>query len=153
MSTTPRIIFLLAVEAFVASCTRAPKLSDEEFIQWVQVDGLCHEDHATQDGRYSGELVHWRNKVTGVSKRYGSVHNLDSMRPEAMAAEIHQPNRYRPPFSIEFGDITASVFQSPTFVLHGVSDDLKSGAGYEATCNLTVKRRLDHLPSNEERKS
>jgi hypothetical protein len=117
----------------------------------VQVDGSCQEDHTTQSAHYAGELVHWRNKATGASQRYGSVENLDAEKPEAMAAEIQRPNRYRPPFIIEFGDIAASDFQSQTFVLHGVSDDPNHGAGYEATCNLAVKRRLDHLPSNDER--
>jgi hypothetical protein len=149
----PTILFLLAIGALATSCAQAPEPPGEEFVEWVQVEGSCQEDHATRGGRYAGDLVHWRKRATGVSARYGSVENLDAMSPEAMAAEIQQPNRYHPPFSIEFNDIAASDFQSQNFVLHGVSGDTKHDASYEATCKLTVKRRLDHLPSNEERKA
>ena len=152
MSETRRILFLFAIGALAIGCSRAPKPPVMEFVEWVQVDGSCQEDHAVQGGRYAGELVHWRNKATGVSARYGSVENLDAASPEAMAARIQHPNRYWPPFIIEFSDITASDFQSQISVLHGVSDDPNHGAGYETTCNLAAKRRLDHLPSDAERK-
>jgi hypothetical protein len=151
MSRIPGILFLLAVGALLASCSQAPKPPIMEFVEWVQVDGSCQENHATEGAHYVGELVYWRNKATGVSLRYGSVHNFDAMNPEAMAAEVQHPNQYHPPFTVEFGDIVAGDFQSQTMVLHGVSDDPKHRAGYEATCSLAVKRRLDHLPSNDER--
>lgn len=152
MSGLREIVCVLTLAALVTSCTQDPKPTAYEFVEWVQVDGSCQEDHATQAAHYGGELVDWRNKATGVSNRYGSVNNFGSMSAQAMLAEIQQPNRYRPPFSIEFRDIAARDFQSQTFVLHGISDDPNHGAGYEATCNLTVQRRLDHLPSDKERK-
>lgn len=129
-----------------------PKLPGHEFIEWVAVGGTCQEDHATQGGHYAGELVHWRDMATGISTRYGSVESLDATSVEAMTDEVQHPNRYHPPFSVDFRDIAASYFQSQAFVLHGVTDDLKHVAGYAATCNLSVTRRLDHLPSDKERK-
>jgi hypothetical protein len=153
MSDSRAILWMLVCGALVSSCTQDPKPTPYEFVEWVQVDGSCQEDHATQGGHYSGDMVHWRNKATGVSRRYGSVNNFDSSSPEAMLAEVKQPNRYHPPFSINFDNVAASDFQSQSFVLHGVSDDTNHGGGYEATCRLTVQRRLDHLPSNEERRA
>jgi hypothetical protein len=151
----PRLrAFLLApaLGALVASCSEdARPVVAHEFVEWVQVDGTCQEDHATQAGHYNGDLVHWRNKVTGASDRYGSVSNWDSASVEAMADLIKHPSKYHPPFSVEFSDISATDFQSQTFVLHGISDDTEHNAHYETTCNLSVQRRLNHLPSNKER--
>lgn len=152
----PRLRALLlapALGALITSCTEDHKpVAAHEFVEWVQVDGSCQEDHAKQAGHYYGELVHWRNKVTGASDRYGSVTNWDSMNELAMRDLGERPNKYHPPFMIHFGDITASDFQSQTFVLHGVSEDTNHNAHYEATCDLTVQQRLDHLPTDKERK-
>jgi len=146
------IAFVLAFGALVASCTQDPKPAAYQFVEWVQVQGSCQEDHATQGGHYSGELVEWRNKATGVSSRYGSVENWALTSVEAMDSEIQHPNRYHPPFSVEFRDIAANGFQSQTLLLHGLSDDPNHGGGYETTCKLNVQRRLDHPPSDKERK-
>lgn len=154
MSGSRGILCVLACGALVAGCTQDPKPSAHEFVEWVQVDGSCKEDHVTQGGHYSGDLVHWRNKATGVSSRYGSVENMEW--EEALIAEIQHPDhRYHPPDSIGFEDIAASDFQSQTFVLHGISnflqDERSRDPRYAATCTLTVQRRLDHLPSAKER--
>ena len=154
MADPRRTLFVLAFGALMTSCTQDPKPAPFELVEWVQVEGSCQEDHATLAAHYGGELVHWRDKARGASMRYGSVSNADSMKDQAMLAEIQHPNRYRPPFGIEFSDIAASDFQSQDLVLHGVSvsDDPKHGAGYEATCKLIVQQRLNHLPSNKERR-
>jgi hypothetical protein len=70
----------------------------------------------------------------------------------AIAATSGGTTPYHPPFSVDFGNISASDFQSQTFVLHGVSEDTTHNARYETTCSLTVQRRLDHLPTDKERK-
>jgi hypothetical protein len=135
----------------VASCTENPKPPAHEIVEWVQVEGSCHEDHATQAGHYSGDLIHSRNKATGVSNRGGVVSNPALMDEAAMQAQREHPARYQPPFSIYFSNIAAADFQSEHMVLHGFSDANEDGSGYEATCNLTVQRRLDHQPSKKER--
>lgn len=150
MSAHP-IPCMLACSVLVMGCSQSAKPSPFQFVEWVQVDGVCQEDHANEAGHYSGELVDWRNKSTGASSRYGSVINFDSMDVNTMAAEIRQPYRYHPPFSVDFNSIAASDFDAQAMVLHGVSDDPKHGGGYAATCHLTVQRRLDHLPTDKER--
>jgi hypothetical protein len=78
--------------------------------------------------------------------------NLDAGSEQAMVDLTKRPTKYHPPFSVDFGNIRASDFQSQTFVLHGVSEDTTHNARYETTCSLTMQRRLDHLPTDKERK-
>jgi len=145
----------LALGILLVGCTQepAPKPASREVVEWVQVEGTCQEDHATQAGRYAGDLVQWRNKATGALSQYGSVNNLDSSNENVMMDAIQHPEHYHPPSSVDFADVAAADLQSQSFQAHGISEDVVShGGGYDTTCNLTVQRRLDHIPSDAERK-
>ena len=153
MERSITISLMLALGGLIVGCSEKPKASPYEFVEWIDVGGVCQEDHATLFGHYSGDLVHWRNKTTGESDRYGSVVNTDGEDPALMTDKIQHPSHYYPPFSVKFKGISAAAFQSQNFVLHGISDDTDHGGGYDATCTLAVKRRLDHLPTDDERKT
>ena len=99
---------------------------------------------------YTGELIHWRNRVTKGSKRYGSVTNSDE---PTGTARLIDPNSYHPPVTISFSSISKRDFSAAAFTLHGFSVDVGDAlsGGYRSTCELTVLRRLNHMPTDQER--
>jgi hypothetical protein len=112
----------------------------------MQAQGNCREDHVTQGGSYIGDFVDWRRRATGKDSRYGSVTSADQ---DLAIERVKDPTSYHPPFIISFEEVSESDWKSTSFTLHGISDD----SGYKATCNLTVIRRLDHLPTDDERRA
>lgn len=147
----PSLLGLLVV----VGCSKpAPPPSASEFVEWLEVEGTCQEDHVNKPGNYSGELVHYRNKATGKASRYGHVTNSADM-VESVLAHAKDPNSYQTPFIVSFDDITESDLTEQSFMLHGVAEHVTSengdGPRYKATCNLAVTKRLDRFPSDAER--
>jgi hypothetical protein len=147
------IVPFAIMSALVGGCAPPEKPPSHVLLQWLQADGVCREDHATQTGNYTGDFVTWKNNGSGAVSGYGSVTNRDAMTEEAMSAKIKDPFAYRPPFIIVFQDISDTDFKSESLTLHGISEDEKNHLAYKATCKLIVRRRLDHLPTDAERRA
>ena len=140
------VVLLVAV-----GCTQKPAESKYRFIEYVFVEGQCSEDHTTVSGRYQGEIVDWLTIATRTHARYGSVHDFDSTDVVRMSQHIKEPHRYEPPFAIAFENLSESDIAGSQFTLHGVSSREEGNEGFNATCSLTVTKRLDHLPTAAER--
>lgn len=142
-------VLLVALTGAIAGCQQADKQPTPELLGWLEVQGTCREDHVTQSDRYVGELVGWRNKTTGKAMRYGSVTDANE---QTEIARLKDPTKYHPPFMINFEDVPEKEFGSASLILHGVASNDDNAPGYRATCSLTVDRRLDHVPTDAERK-
>jgi hypothetical protein len=140
------LVFLLGV-----GCEKDERrLSNEyKFVEYVAVAGECQEDHieriARNRGKYSGSLVHWYIQKKNLHMRYGSVVNKN--QGENLRDEIRNPDQYYPPYSVTFDYIPKSEFDSDRMKISGRAIHLKS-EGYKTTCDLTVIRRLDHIPAD-----
>ena len=124
-------------------------MSKYQFIEDVFVQGGCSEDHTTVSSTYQEDIVHWYNILAKTHSRYGSVTNVDADR---IIKQIKEPNRYQAPFIIEFNDLSEKDIAGSEFILHGISETDQGGNGFDATCKLTVTKRQDHLPTDQERK-
>jgi hypothetical protein len=133
-------------------CGQKPRKSEYRFVEDVFVQGVCSEDHTTVSGNYQGEIVHWDKVGTQTHSRFGSVFNLDSLDVEKMYKHIKNPSQYVPPFGIAFSNLSETDIARSQFTLHGLSEhDDDHGGGLNATCELTVTKRFDHLPTAQER--
>jgi hypothetical protein len=141
----------VAVMFMMLGCSPKEKKAEHRFIEDTFVEGQCSEDHTTVSSNYQGEIVHWLTIATNIHARYGSVHDFDSLDVEKMSQHIKEPSRYQPPFAIAFSNLSESDIAGSEFTLHGVSEQDDHGGGFNATCKLTVTKRLDHLPTNAER--
>lgn len=151
MMRTSTMLFVIFGIVVVAGCNRQSQKSSYEFVEWAEVKGTCFEDHVRKSANYKGDLVHWRDKNTGTSSRYGSVTNWEVL------SKSKNPYDYEPPFIVSFENVSQEQFSASSFILHGISEQASSGTNvkspeYKATCELYVTRRLDHLPSDSERK-
>jgi len=148
-----KVILLLISLALVAGCEK-PR-DEYKFVEFIKVEGECSEDHVKQLAKYKGEIVHWFNVTRNSHSRYGSVHNEESYDLEQTLESIHDPYKYRPPFTIDFDDLKQEEISGEQLNLKGISEHTgtgeDSGPQYWATCTLRVVQRFDHFPSDEER--
>jgi hypothetical protein len=146
----------------VPACTDERAKQEDKVLQYVEVKGLCRDDHANQSAEYTGNLVHRFNVTKNEHRIYGVVTNqASSAPPEQKIANtvktVTQPYKYIPPFSIELVEPTPELITGESFTVKGISQHMPQphqysgstkeliGAQYEATCDLRVLRRLDHL--------
>lgn len=134
------VFFLFAL----SGCFKKEPKDKHEFIERVEVEGVCYEDHVKEKGSYSGNFVHWYNNTKGTHSRYGSIFLKDRMSAEMMQENIMNPHKYFLPNIISFDSIPQSVFSQAKMDIKGLSDS--GGKKYEATCELAVTKRLDHIP-------
>ena len=156
--------FLLAACLLLAVADSQGAAPDEyKFVAYLEVQGTCIEDrvqlspgdasrgYATPgyDAVYSGDIVHWLNVKNNVHVIHGTVY--DNLAHDRIVPRLEYPNRYPPPFAIEFVQVDARRIVGDTLRLHGISDhssgktDAK-GPRYSATCTLKVVRRLFYIP-------
>ena len=147
------LIFSVVVFSLMAAgCGQKREAEDEyRLVEYIKVEGECSEDHVKRSAKYDGEIVHWHNLTKDSDSRYGSVHNQDSVTPEAIAARIQHPYDYAPPFTVEFSDLRQEDIAGTTLRLKGISEhlgtgDRVSGPRYWTTCDVRVVERLDHVP-------
>ena len=154
-------IILRALAIFIlmgTGCDQDRKKSSDKynFVEYVAVEGECWEDHVKQSVipqvKYRGELVHWENQTKKTHSRYGSVTNWETLN--TIIEEIETPNRYYPPFIVQFDDIGEKDFSSDRMRLSGISrhsGNEGNRPGYKTTCVLKAVKRLDRIPPDKER--
>ena len=49
------IVPFAIMSALVGGCAPPEKPPSHVLLQWLQADGVCREDHATQSGNYTGD--------------------------------------------------------------------------------------------------
>jgi len=151
------------------ACTDERAKQEDKVMQYVEVTGLCRDDHANQPAEYAGSLVHRFNVTKNEHRIYGVVINEASSAPPGQkiaetVKTVAQPYKYTPPFSIELLEPTPELIAGESFTVKGISQHMPQphqysgstkepvGAQYEATCELKVLRRLDHLPDAANRR-
>jgi hypothetical protein len=147
--------FTLAV-VVLGACGQDPPKDEYRFIEYVEIEGSCFEDHVRQPGKYTGSIVHWRNVTKNTEMRYGSVHRWAEEVAET-SEQIENPHKYFLPFSIQFDDVAPQDLRNPTFTAKGVAKHITGRDGdaapqYEATCLLAVVKRSATLPPASERR-
>ena len=147
---------VLYLSLFLIGCTKEKK-DEFKFVEYIEVKGVCSEEHVKKSAKYAGSIVHWHNLTKNTHARYGSVFNWDAIDPERLMEYVNDQYKYVPPFSIEFIDLTEDEISKDNVIIKGISehiatDEKSKGPRYRATCNLKVVRRLDYLPSTKERK-
>jgi hypothetical protein len=140
-----------AILSLIVGCSPKQKPAESRFIEDIFVEGRCSEDHTTVSSRYEGEIVHWLKISNQAHSRYGFVNDFDSLSIENVSERMKDPNHYQPPFAIAFSNLSENDIAGSEFTLHGVSEHDDHGGGFNATCNLKVFGRLDHLPTDLER--
>lgn len=80
---------------------------------------------------YTGFIDRWRDGKKNRDLLHGSGANFD--RPNAA-----EPNRYRPPAAIQFGEVGADQLAGSRVVLKGLASGDRPSA---ATCTLDVRKR------------
>jgi hypothetical protein len=148
---------LISLVILISGCNKDAEKSEFELIEYLEVSGACKENHSNKPGKYYGSLVHWYNKKKGTHDRYGSVTTLgpNSDLVGEVLEEIKDPNKYFPPFSVDFESIPAIFFNAPIMQLEGISSDIsndESGINnrFQASCVLKVIKRLDYIPETNE---
>ncbi len=158
----PSAIVVCSILVLVA-CDEEPT-DKVEFIESVEVEGTCKEDHATVSSEYDGCISQWYNVTKGKHDSFGFVFRKDSIAssepppPEELIdsflEEQRDPYTYRPPLIITFRGLRTRDFVGDQLTLKGVSDHNRNADGkgpyYWTTCELKVVRRLDHPPEDEE---
>ena len=159
-----RRLFLLAACLLLAAAkSQAAPPEEFKFVAYLEVQGQCLEDRVRQapgydsggyatpgyNVAYSGDIVHWLNVRENVHVIHGSVY--DNLAHDRIVPRLEYPNRYPPPFAIEFIQVDARRIVGDTLRLHGISDHSSGkndskGPRYPATCTLKVIRRLLHIP-------
>jgi hypothetical protein len=153
-----RILGALVILLILNSgCSKKTTADDYKLVEYLEVKGICFENHARRPDKYVGSLVHWFNKTKNIHNRYGSVSTFGNGRDlvEESLERAKSPYKYFPPFSIEFDAIPESLFILPTFRIQGISsdssiDETGVNTGYESTCVLQVLKRLDQMPESED---
>jgi len=120
-----------------------------KLVEFLQVEGICFENHVREPAKYRGELVHWHNVTKRNDSRYGFVRR--PINVSEMVEEIKNPNKYFAPDSVQFWGLTAQDIAGDVLKLPGLSSHNDQSKRYQATCTLTVLKRLDHFPSDSER--
>jgi len=124
-----------------------PQLPEAKFIEIVKVTGECSEDHVKQSAKYSGDIWHWLNPVTGVHLLSGFVRDEDAYRIERVQEAIEDPARYFTPSMISFNHLSPDDVSGTSLILHGISSPPSGdGSGYHSTCRFTVTERSDRQP-------
>lgn len=156
MRATFKLLAVLAASILlsVLGCENKKQKDEFKFIEWLKISGTCYEDHVRQTSKYEGSLVHWFNVTRKQDDVYGSVHNPESATVENVVKRVENPYKYSPPFTIAFWEILPAQVEGKTMTLKGVSSQLGDhaqggGQEYEATCELTVLERRDHLPKDD----
>jgi hypothetical protein len=124
-------------------------------VEYVKIEGRCHENHVQEWGNYRGSIVHWHNDTDGTNSRYGSVMNTEAMSGQ-LIDEIEHPNRYRPPFMVQLWDVPAEMLTKQQMVLAGISEPVAAEEnskvpGYESTCEVAVVSRAHEFPPDADR--
>ncbi len=145
-------IGVLALMFFLLwGCEKKQPEDEYKFIEYIEVKGVCSEDHVKQTAEYEGSIVHWHNVTKNEHSRYGHVCKVGLFSPEELIAAVEEPHKYRPPSFIAFWDLTPGQVSNKKFTLRGFSDD-DGKPHYEASCDLKVVQRLDYLPSAKDTK-
>jgi hypothetical protein len=143
------ITLALVFGTALSACQDEPPKDENKLIEYVEVAGLCRENHVIRSAEYKGSLVHWFNVTKGKHDVYGSVHYAKNVAAKTLEAN---PYKYHPPFSVKFSDLTPEQVAQPKFPLFGIScgsgDHVCEKPRYETTCRLRVVQRLDHLPKD-----
>ncbi|MDO9530830.1 MAG: hypothetical protein Q7O12_01695 [Deltaproteobacteria bacterium] len=137
-------------------CDNRRSKDEYKFIEYIEVEGNCYEDHVKQSANYKGDIVHWYNITKNIHSIYGSVSTFDVISGNEMIKNIiernNDPYKYYPPDIIELSDLSKEDIGNDVLNIKGISrhsgKDMNSvGPRYKATCNLKVTCRLNYLPS------
>ncbi len=142
-------MILLISSIFLIGCRKEEKKDEYKFIEYIKVEGICGEDHAKTQGKYSGEIVHWYNVTKDTHSRYGFVSHWSSI--EERFSNAKDPYKYTLPFTIEFHNLRPEDLVGDELHLKGISSRTDSDKENRATCVLKVIERLDYLPSLKEK--
>jgi hypothetical protein len=133
--------------------SRRRALPAQEFVEALDVEGDCAEDHVKESAPYEGTITHTRLVTTGTPVVSGYV----TLTPDARHARMIRrpdPYSYEPSFRIGFTRVLPEDLHGEVLQLAGVSeylgDEESRRPSYRATCTLRVTRRLDHQPSRQE---
>ncbi len=154
-----KLIFSIVLFSFVlTSCDEDTKI-DSKLIEYVEVEGVCHDIYVKQPTSYFGRLEHRHIKT----KRRGKDVSYDSFtaylyQPNYDAAKIaidgiKNPGKPYMPYNMFLFNIPESEFSKSVMVIPApyeaserTSSNKTVSIRKNATCKLKVTRRLDHLP-------
>jgi hypothetical protein len=133
--------------------SRRRALPAQEFVEALDVEGDCAEDHVKESAPYEGTITHTRLVTTGTPVVSGYV----TLTPDAHHARMTRrpdPYGYEPSFSIGFTRLRPEDLQGDVLQLAGVSeypgDEESHRPSHRVTCTLRVTRRLDQRPSRQD---
>ena len=124
-----------------------------EYIETLDVEGECAEDHVKVSAPYTGRIEHSRDVTTGTYSASGYVTLSQDYRREARMKRPRDPYRYEPSRAIGFTRLRPEDLQGDVLQLAGRSEYLEdemSRPSYRATCTLRVIERRDHRPALQE---
>ena len=147
------VVILLIVIAL--GCGRKEEQAKDEMkrIEYIIVEGICGEDHTNVKGKYSGSIDHLHNITKDIHYRYGHVSHRRSVDERIDEGRYSVENQYKYflPYMIKFRKLKPEDLVGDELHLKGVSESTDFSERYEATCVLKVIKRLDYLPSSEEK--
>jgi len=147
------VILFVVLGAALSSCQEKPAREESKFVEFIEITGICRENHVKQGAEYSGSLEHWYDARKGRHKIYGDVHNSAGMVERVLDKEAN-PNNYHPPYTVEFCDLTPNAVARSGFTIDGLSKSLGHDTDtsrppqHQATCHLRVVKRADRLPDS-----
>ena len=124
--------------------------SKAQIIEYLEVEGVCLEDHAAQpEGLpyvYSGVITHFAYVTHDAHEIYGFV---DRQTPDDNARKLVKSG-YQSPNTIYLLGLKKEQIARDTFQAKGISEREADGESplRETSCTLKVTKRLDRIPSS-----
>lgn len=162
-----KLLLILAICLSLIGCSKdaeeKPVVEEKEkvtynYVQTIEVEGVCNENHATINDEYKGSIDIYQRPSTEelVSNGYVKIKDIENTLTFANSSEESFSKRmysYRVPYRIDFfawNEINQNVLALSEIEFEGISnffpmseDDIEKP--YLSTCQLTIiERKIDN---------